>query len=253
MSTETAYGSTGNTSNKQPTDASNSAKGDGAASPSDGGKARIMSHMTKDHALSLFDYLNAYCAMNIDPDDPKSSVKMIDITNDHMTLEYTWKGSPNAQKAEIAINPPMNSLRDARTSLVKMAQEAAGSRGYATNRISTYESPFTNVRDVVTMAIVLVAVIPTLRNSLLELIPNNGEPDSALNSFIAFSKDAGWIPAVVAAAIHVGEAVFLLKPKIVKYRVPEPQRTWWYLSVLVEGFPAIRRFSKAIRKLEGKH
>lgn len=251
MSTETAYGSTGNTDNKQSTDAS---KKTGAAPPSDEGKARIMNHMNKDHSLSLFDYLNAYCAMKIDPDDPKSSVKMVDITNDHLTLEYTWKGSPNTQKAEIAINPPMTSLRDARTALVRMAQDAAGSRGYATHRISTYEGPLSNVRDMVTLTVVLVAVIPMLRNSLLGLIPNDGtDPNSALNRFIEFSKNAGWIPAVVAAAIHIGETVFFLRPKVVRYRVPQPQRTWWYLSGLIEGFPSIRRFNKAIYKIEGKH
>lgn len=232
-----------------------------AAPPAqDAVKARIMGHMNKDHSLSLFDYLNYYLHRDFDPDHPQSHVEMVDITNTSVTLKYSHKDSPNEQVAIIPINPPMDSLRDARGALVDMAREAATARGFATHRISEFVAPWASksaLHDILVFATVLVAIVPPLRSAVfgsiggLLGIPADGGP--FFGGIVSFLEKFPLLPAIITYVGHTAEAFFILKPQVTKYRVPYPQRTYWYLANFFEGFPALQRFNRLVRKVEGQH
>ncbi|VVT54167.1 uncharacterized protein SAPINGB_P003940 [Magnusiomyces paraingens] len=231
-----------------------------SVSPQAAAKARILTHMNKDHALSLFDYLSYFMHREFDPDNASSSVEMTDITNNYITLRYTYPDSPNAQYAQFPINPPMESLREARTALVDMAKTAAGTRGYATHRISSYVPPWsgaTPVHDMALLFVVAILILPPLRtpvfSALASLLGIPADGGAFWGPIVSFCSNWPWIPAIVTYTAHFAEGLFVIRPKVTKYRVPKEERAWWYVSIFFEGFPAILRFNRLISKVEGQH
>lgn len=238
-------------------------------------KNRIITHMNKDHQLSLFDYVNYFMNREIvDPDDGGiSSVEMVDIDNDLITLKYTYKGSPNPQIAQFPVNPKMNSLSDARNTLVQMAKRAASFRGYTVHRVTKFAPIGTTKyarRDILTIINVIIICVPQVRNFVLDFffhyVLRYGIANDDYNrldvlrtfpqivaDFICFHDDYPWFFASFYMASNIIRTLFDLAPKVFKYRVPQSQKKWWYLSGFFEGYGTAERFDTLIDQVEGKH
>lgn len=238
-------------------------------------KTRVITHMNKDHSLSLYDYINYYKSDTkgkdiIDPDHPSSSIEMTNIENDKITIKYSTKSiaKSSPQIAEIPIEPPMQSISESRVVLVKMATEAAQSRGYATHRISEYlpiGSTSNGVRDILITIGLLITVVPLIRSTFYNtlfayILPDSINPYDFYTAvpilgpiFHFFLEDYPWAAAIICYSIHIGEALFIMRPKLIKYRVPEDQRKSWYIANIIEGYPALQRINKLIKKIEERH
>ena len=221
---------------------------DSAAAPAESaGTARILSHMNKDHTLSLYDYLGYYAQIEIDPDHPKSSIKMISIDLDHLILEYTNTVMHLPTKATIPIVPPMASMGEARVALVRMAKEAAGARGFATHRIDTYIAPSSFLE--LSVIVGTFANVPVVRNWMFGYLPEVVKESSVIKAIEAYP----WAIFVSVIAVHLVELVTVMRPLVNKWRVPSGVRFQWYSAAVVEGYPAIRRFKSIVHKIEGNH
>lgn len=235
-----------------------------------GTKARILTHMNKDHQLALYDYLNYYLNRNeFNPEDPKTSVEIVDIDASSILLKYTYPGSPNKQLAKLPINPPMrdDSLKDARQALVGMARNAAESRGYAVFQILEWRplgAGPTAPRDCFVFALALSLVVPHLRSFIYSTLATSVlgwanpahdavEWSPVMGPIIGFVQNWPWAPLILMYTVHIAEAFTVMAAKVRKYRVPKPQKYCWILSTIVEGFPALLRFNRLVSDVEGKH
>lgn len=206
--------------------------------------ARILTHMNKDHQLALYDYLHYYAKVDLDADHPQTSVELISMDLDNLVLEYTSPDRNLPTKSLVPIDPPMQDWSEARTTLVRMAHEAAASRGYAAHRITTYEPPSSVLSW--TVIIGTIANIPAIRARILEQLPDY----VAESGFFQSLNKYPWAFVGTLAVAHLVEAVFLMRPKLNKWRVPMPQKAYWLASSFAEGFPAMRRFNAIAKKFE---
>lgn len=215
-----------------------------AASIEDATKVRILTHMSEDHTLALYDYLAYYSKIELNPNKPGTSIRMKDIDVDHFELEFTTPtAAGEASKPKVAlvmINPPMDSLADARATLVQMATKAATERGFDTVRITEYAPPVTIFEWFVLSF--LAAQVPPISRVLgtLTMSVSSGLYKGGLTEKYPWA-----IPATVLV-VHVGQLVTIAMPLFTKYRVPAPTKYWWYLDTLVGGLLSINRFKKLV-------
>lgn len=231
----------------------------------DATKSRILTHMNKDHRLSLFDYINHFLHREVvDPTDPNCSVELVDIGAEYMTLKYTYPGSPNEQLVQIPFNPPMrdDSLQEARPVLVRMAKEAAEARGYSVVQVSKFlplgsgpTAPF----DLMVVAMTMTIVVPSLKTFFwrdfvgstlfgwTDPIRDVAQWSPVLGGLVNFVANRPWATIGALYSLHAFEAVTVMAAKTRKYRVPAPQRYGWVLTTVVEGFPAILRFNRVVK------
>lgn len=215
-----------------------------AAAQEDAMKLRILSHMSKDHTLSLYDYLAYYSKIELNPNKPGTSIRMKDIDVDHFELEFT---TPNAKGeagkpmvALVMINPPMDSLADARGTLVKMATEAATKRGFDTIRITEYAPPITIFEWFVLTFV--ASQVPPISNAM-------GPFTMSVSSGLykgGLTEKYPWAIPITILLIHLGEMATVVRPLLNKYRVPAPTRYWWYIDALFGGLLSINRFKKLV-------
>lgn len=211
--------------------------------------ARILTHMNKDHTLALYDYLHYYARIDLDPTDPKTSVRMLDMTPEYITLEYTAPFRHLPTKVELPVVPAVGSRSDGgpseREALMSMAKEAAASQGYAPHRVTTYAPPSSLLEYTVICG--TLVNIPPVRDFLLTSVLPPWVADTALMRTLQYSP---WALALGVLIVHLTELVVFMRPLLNKWRVPPRPRAWWYLAALMEGFPAVRRFKGLTAKFE---
>ncbi|CDO94452.1 unnamed protein product [Kluyveromyces dobzhanskii CBS 2104] len=204
--------------------------------PAKGTSQSIIAHMNKDHKLALEDFLYAFG--NVPITSQISSVRLKEFELDHMTILFQHAAIDFDIEKVIALDPPMDSFREARDRLVSMAKEAASKRGVSHVRINEMSYP----RDIdefliITFAFVLPLVVYWKRG-ILRYFPL---PQVVIN-FI--SKDAVLLPIIIGVMIcHAAENYFLLRPRLNFHRVPTDFLIEWYFFGMLEGYPTVRRFN----------
>ncbi|KAK9431237.1 hypothetical protein V1505DRAFT_414665 [Lipomyces doorenjongii] len=190
----------------------------GAPSNPESMKQRIISHMNKDHQVSLKDYLLYYKGIV-----PTRNIEMRDVTLECVTIGYeiVHNRGIDQLEAKIEFNPPMKSLADARDVLVGMAMQASEGLGYATitpldNTYYIYWNP-ASIND-------KEFVLRKYKVYDIEIVPK-------------LIKAAYW-SAIVYHAIET----LILYIWTGMYRVPTLKRIVWCVCAFLEGFPAIGRF-----------
>ncbi|KAF5100494.1 hypothetical protein D0Z00_001222 [Geotrichum galactomycetum] len=208
-----------------------------AAGSSDPTKKRILGHMTRDHRLSLLDYLSYYKNIDIPVDSAAAAtVEMSGIELDHFTVTYTLDGASNPEVARFDFTPPLNSLSDARVALVDRAKEAAHKRGFETTRITKFERP-DNLLEIVIFVLEFFQ-FPFAAKWLVAA----GLPSLAFADY--FKQLGPYTVLGTLAVVHAAEAIIKMLPKLNRYRVPAPQKYYWLASTFFGGFTALQRFDK---------
>ncbi|GME80855.1 unnamed protein product [Ambrosiozyma monospora] len=204
---------------------------------------RIITHMNKDHALSLEDYLESYGSIKITP--LINNIKMESISLDHLTLAYTDESKP--QRVKIPIEPPMTDFSEARVKLVEMAKEAATKRGFSVYQINQFDPPKKPLH-IILLSLTLCLCASALNNQLLFTVLETGFGISHETS----TTVAAYLPSILKliGSIHIVEFLFILKPKLDKYRVPPHIRLVYTVSCLFEGFATLQRFNAKANGLE---
>lgn len=194
----------------------------------------VYTHMTKDHGLSLSDYVYQHAGQTIEPTD----LAMTGLTPSSLTVTQQSTG----KEFEIPIVPALQTPRDVRPALVQMAQEAAAKRGVSPYQIKKYVPPNTLLAWFT--IIVEATQIPVVAQTLVQY----GLPNLALSYY--YPKLGGYGVLGALAVAHLAEAGFKLYPQLVKYRVPLKYKVLWILSNVLDGFNTLNRFSILTKKFE---
>lgn len=203
-------------------------------------RERVLSHMNADHQVSLVAYLRVYCKVT---ENPSYTAKLEDINLLSMVISY------GGSRYSVPFEPPMNSIRDARTRLVDMHSRCLDQLGESDIIIREYTIP--RGFHAVVFALCFSAYICLSRRS-------NFLPGSILYSavFQYFPKFANLCyvvqPTLLATMvlIHVVEAGILAVKVLKPHRVPMFSGLWWkwMISVFIEGYGAFQRTEKIVQK-----
>lgn len=191
--------------------------------------------------MSLYDYLAYYEGIKLDYANPSHSVELVDIELDHMTLNYIKNG--HSKTVVTRLDPPMKSLSEARVRLVKMAFEAADAFQVSPYQIKAFRLP-TQPDGGILAAGFAACVVTALSPRFFGRILQRRFPKLA-ELVRKYSR-----PVVVATLVIHFLEYLLFKAKLDKFRVYGSQRLKWFLSVMVVGFPALRRFDAEVQRLK---
>ncbi|KAI9760757.1 MAG: hypothetical protein M4579_001495 [Chaenotheca gracillima] len=201
---------------------------------------RIIKHMNADHKESLRRYLEFYCKI---PSSIARNAQLAEFTLDHMIITST--GTRNI----IPFDPPLSGWSEARPRVVKMDQAAIVGLGRSDITVKEY-APL-RIVDIMVVIGVLTGVTLTARRATL--YPGTFIYDNILHhlpGLVAFLRN--WRSQIFYSivGIHIAEAFYFERSRLVKYNVPRLSRLWWtwLVSNLFEGFGAFRRFDALVRK-----
>ncbi|KAK9476117.1 hypothetical protein V1514DRAFT_337909 [Lipomyces japonicus] len=205
-------------------------------------KQRIITHMNKDHQVSLRDYLVYY--KNI---VPTRNVELKDIQLDFITIGYEIihnKGI-DVLEAKIELQPPMKSLGQARDLLVGMALQASEGLGYATTSPVTKYIPPRPISYPIVVAMLAGIYYVFLDSSVIN------DPASSLRQYKV--QNIEFIPLVIKILVWLATIYHLVEAFIIyiwtgMYRVPALTRLAWFISAFLEGFPAMIRFKSLMEE-----
>lgn len=134
-----------------------------------GGSAEcIISHMNKDHKVSLYDYLANYANIKLSLENPLHCVELVDVKLEKLTLNYSQSGT--LKSVVIPVEPPMKNLAEARFRLISMSFNSADAVGKSPYRITKFVTPESTLKVVVFLVTsVLIGLISVTKlTSLLE-------------------------------------------------------------------------------------
>lgn len=223
-----------------------------SADPSQAMKARILGHMTSDHAESLALYLNHYCNIPTPLTPPPSTLKLDDITLDHIIISHS--GGRNI----VPITPPMDSLTEARERLITMHKDCLAALGLSDFKVDTFLLPnkpwqwFTHL--VTALCFVTFSIYPAEAflpeaNTLASKIWSIGGLVPGLARTAYHVKDSVLALMIV---IHVGEAAYFARARLRKFWVGTFTSVWWAWTAAVfnGGVAGITRFDEMVREME---
>ncbi|KAK6465674.1 hypothetical protein DFJ63DRAFT_27951 [Scheffersomyces coipomensis] len=209
---------------------------------------RIISHMNADHQLALIDYIVVYGGAEIGLFQ-ESSVKLVKLDEKSFTIEYSlntgeivqysldWNDASESQHLKV------ESFKDIKDKLISMAKYAAAKQGYSAHRITKILLP-DNIFGYGMYVTVITLFLNTVDPNLI--------PKYLGNDFI-YGQIVKYIPTFVkknipfifylVTLIHVFEVMFVLVPKLKKYRVSTVQSFGWIVMNMFEGFNVYFRFN----------
>ncbi|RYO93126.1 hypothetical protein DL766_004816 [Monosporascus sp. MC13-8B] len=221
-----------------------------AAPSNEAMKARIISHMNKDHTYELSHYLRAFNGLSA---SAARSPQLTDLTLDSMTIKSA-SGSH-----VVRISPPMGALSDARVRMIEMAQGAQKKLGLSDIRISEFKPPAgPGVASFVGVALYFFCA------TTLGLVEPDTPAWSALDVVFPFGAwgykwlvKAIFVPVLV---IHITEAWWIARTRLAKHGIEEGSKLWllWVADTFIEGAPAMWRFDALVeaerkRRQSAKH
>lgn len=226
-------------------------------------KARVLTHMTTDHADSLALYLKHYCKIPISlrPTPPIGTLKLDDITLEHIIISHS------SGRNLVPINPPMNHLGEARERLVGMHNDCLRALDMAPYKVDKFVMPnkpwqwilhFLTALCFVTYSIYPARAFLPESNTLASQIWSIGGLAPGLARLTSYVKDPVLAGMLV---IHIGEVVYFSRTRLRKYWVPRFSGVWclWTAAVFNGGVAAIFRFDDMVKSTEeeraraGKH
>lgn len=203
-------------------------------------RERVLSHMNTDHQVSLLAYLRVYCKVTA---NSSYTPKMEDINLLSMVISY------GGSRYSVPFDPPMKSIRDARSRLVDMHSRCLEQLQESDITIREYTSP--KGLHAVVFGLCLSGYICLSQRS-------NFLPGSLLYSaiFQYFPKFANLLyvvqPALLSTMvlIHVVEAWFMAVKVLKPHRVYAFSGLWWkwMISTFIEGYGAFQRTESIVQK-----
>ncbi|KAL5594012.1 hypothetical protein BROUX41_001064 [Berkeleyomyces rouxiae] len=244
------------------------------ATPTDSDiKARIVSHMNRDHARELTHYLRAFSGLSARA--ARANTTLADVSLDKLTLTTTAAGRIHTHT--IALEPPLASLTEMRTRLIEMDTSARAQLGGISDIAMTgcYSAP----RGVDALVFFLVATYYMQWAALDWVAAAHAAVTLSADGFVA-GEQLGWATyagnsfwdfwdavfgalgaggwagyAMVVRAIvlpvlmvHILEGVWFERSRLDKHDVVRFEKAWWLwmVSIFFEGFPAFARFDRMV-------
>ncbi|MCJ1366412.1 hypothetical protein MMC16_005540 [Acarospora aff. strigata] len=212
---------------------------------------RIISHMNKDHHDSVVRFLEHYAHVST---YSARNAKLTGITLNKLTID-----SGNGSQHVISLDPPLSSWPEARERMVTMDKVALQGLGRSHIAVKEYRWPTGFLALVFVLAAQTLATFWRRANFL----PGSLLYDSVLRHVPRYAKfcyDIQPYLFYLMLAIHVTEAVWMARTRLVRYNVPQFSILWWkwVSSTFVEGVGAFKRFDQivkeeVIKKEKAKH
>lgn len=202
---------------------------------------RILSHMNKDHAHNLEDYLVVYG--HVDETAASNNPTMETLSLDGFTISFT---NANNGKTVIRIpfEPSLESYADAKTKLIQLAQEAAKRRGfseYIVNEVPYFDKPIGAVVTIIMLTMIFFVAVPTQLSNFLNMINISDSAKDVIKQYIA--------PVVrVLVAVHSIEAVLILYPLTRKHRMGFFNKLASLGWTMIQGMAFIAAYKRAISR-----
>ncbi|KAK5209103.1 hypothetical protein LTR41_005502 [Exophiala xenobiotica] len=212
-------------------------------------KARIITHMNSDHALSLRLYLMRYSHV---PLPGTSTAQMLDITSDHVIITSSYG------RHVVPVEPPMKSLMESRERLVSMHNDCLAELGLSDVVLDRYVPPDRAWQWALSALCALIFATFPFRESLL---PESGSVIAwiwSLGGTLPGLARLGYTlqPFVlgVMLVLHAGEAVWFANTRLKRYWVEVGTAVWWFwvLDCALEGFGCLSRFERVVERLEAE-
>ncbi|KAI0508304.1 hypothetical protein F5B22DRAFT_621564 [Xylaria bambusicola] len=206
-------------------------------------RARIMSHMNKEHDADLSRYLQAFNGLSA---SAASSAKLTDLAFDTLTIQS------RSGVHSVRITPPMKSFADARVRLVDMAERAQAKLGLSDIRIDRFEGP--RGAGLVSFVGVGFYFVSAAALALGFLRPGT-TAWAALDGYFPYQGAEGfvWLVRMIFVpmiAIHLTEAWWMAQSRLKKFNVETGSAVWfaWVVETFLEGFPSFQRFDAMVRE-----
>lgn len=200
-------------------------------------KARIISHMNKDHHDSVIRYLQHYSKVSaFNAYDGRLS----DIDLNGMTLSCQGKSH------RVPFEPPMTSYREARERVVELDKECRRSLGHSDVTVRSYLPP-TGLYYSIGFAIIAATFIGY---SQRWWFAEEGPVEQYIgSSFAAFSWRIQPYLLAGMLVIHSGEMIYFASRKLTTHSVSVRTSTFWLwvFSSFIEGQLAFKRFDDHVK------
>lgn len=219
--------------------------------PSTAMKDRIIRHMNEDHHASLADYLQYYAKASA---KEAATAELVDINTAGMTITRITEPNGPPRPVVIPIEPPMDSLKQARERLVAMAYESMESLGRSRWKVKNFPVP--------SLAGVVYGAVSC---TLIAILMN---PDSSLRPGAKFRQTVLLDSDVVARSLYTYQreirsiilgigfynASMRMRRRLQRHSYDSSWSVWisWLFAALVEGPAACGSFDKAVRAAEAE-
>ncbi|MBQ5153902.1 DUF2470 domain-containing protein [Macrococcus caseolyticus] len=200
----------------------------------------IISHMNKDHRVSLYDYLANYANIKLSLDNPLHSVELVDVKLDKLTLNYSDSGT--LKSVVIPIQPPLKNLAESRFRFVSMAHKSADAIGKSPYRITKFVPPESALKAIIFFfTCVFVSVV-----SAAKLTTYLEERVTAISPQLYALLQKAFYPVM---AIHLTE-YFLIVVRLLRFhRAPLRLYIIYLIATIAAGFsswPPLKRKATAL-------
>ncbi|AMD22526.1 HHL244Cp [Eremothecium sinecaudum] len=201
---------------------------------------RIMLHMNKEHKTAIEDYLVYYGKVPMT--EKISDIWMIELEKDHFTLQFKHSELELELQKTIIFDPPLKDWSEAKPRFIEMSKEAAAGRGYSHIQVKDIDYP--SVQEWLLIALIYLPVLIYFKRDVIDSVPL---PEIV---YEVISQDVALLGIIAGVFIcHNIECYVLLRPRLVKYRVPKDYSIDWYFFGLLEGYSAIKRFDRMVQKM----
>ncbi|KAG8708446.1 hypothetical protein FRC08_018878 [Ceratobasidium sp. 394] len=214
-------------------------------------KDRIIRHMNADHQDSLANYLQYYAKAS--PSEA-ATAELVDINTGGMTITRIIEPNGPPRPIVVPIDPPMDSLGQARERLVAMAFESLEGLGLSRWKVDAYPVPtFWGFGYTVVTCIIFA----------LLLFPNQTlRPGAQARQLLLFNSDRvarllytyqREIRSVIMG-VAVYTAVMRMRRRLKRHSYASSWGVWvsWSVAALLEGPFACRSFDRAVQAVESK-
>lgn len=205
--------------------------------------------MNADHSLSLRLYLAHYAHVPLAGTKP---AQLHDITLDHLIITSAFG------RHTIPLDPPMNSLSEARERLVSMHTDCLDKLGLSDIVVDSYTPPNRAWQWALSALCALIFATFPFRDQL------RPESQSVISSIWSIG---GWVPQLARLAytlqpvvlgfmgvVHVAEAVWFANQKLSRHWVEVGSGVWWawVADCVLEGVGCLKRFEGVVAKEDKK-
>lgn len=201
-------------------------------------QARIISHMNGDHQRELSHYLRHYCGLS---SSAAADAHMTDISLKSMTIKS------HSGEYSVPFDPPLAAWSDVRPRVVDMDRVAREHLGISDIYITAFAPP--RGSDFIVFGGVVFYFVCFF--SLPWIQPGTGVWDLLTSIFPGGPQWYRWVVKTIfipVLAIHVGEAYWFHRSRMVPHGVQPGSTLWWKWesSTFFEGFRAFKRIDGII-------
>ncbi|KAG9123075.1 hypothetical protein FRC07_000263 [Ceratobasidium sp. 392] len=214
-------------------------------------KDRIIRHMNADHQDSLAHYLQYYAKAS--PSEA-TTAELVDINTGGMTITRITEPNGPPRPIVVPIDPPMDSLSQARERLVAMEFESLEGLGLSRWKIDTYPVP--------TLAGSIYAISSCALLALLLFPDQRLRPGAKARQFLLFDSEnvARFLYMYqregrsVIMGVAVYNAVMRMRRRLKRHCYASSWGIWatWFTAALLEGPFACWTFDRNVQTAESK-